>query len=257
VGFITANPMERVGQLKRAKKTVNKKHLNEEQGTMPLDTQAGEANWNKIRESVIPFLRRELGGSPRGVFTRYPENFLGLLEVMYHTGLRVSDAAHFEPDDIETDSLGRVSYTTLQIKTKDPVTCYFLPDQLWLVEKLRKLPRMDPEGRYVFLTSHRRWKYYIANNVNYLLAELSKAIGIPGIRCHRFRDSFAVNQLLEGASLEELQKMLGHKLFATTEKYYAPWVPSRQDKMYDDRLRRRMEATSKNIIPIDQRRTGT
>ena len=51
------------------------------------------------------------------------------------------------------------------------------------------------------------------------------ACGLPGVRPHRFRDSFAVNLLIAEVDIKLISKYLGHSSVSTTEKYYAPWVP--------------------------------
>jgi len=253
MGYIAFNPMERIAPLKRGRKIVSDIDLDLEQATMPLDPDGGDANYRKIIASIIPFLHHELdhnGKNPRGIFCQRSKNFQALLELMYHTGLRISDSVHFEPDKIRTHE-GRTFYTTRQIKTKNHVTVFFLPHQLWLVEKVRQLPRLDPQGRFPFLAQREGWKNFIVNEINQVLNRLSEAIGIEGIRCHRFRDSFAVNQLLDGTPMEELQKMLGHKTLATTERYYSPWVPSREKALYNSMLRRQQEKEAGNVIPIN------
>jgi len=45
---------------------------------------------------------------------------------------------------------------------------------------------------------------------------------------HRFRDTFAVNLLRQGVSLEDVSILLGHTSIKTTQKSYAPWVYERQ-----------------------------
>jgi integrase len=37
--------------------------------------------------------------------------------------------------------------------------------------------------------------------------------------------------LLSGMSLEDVSKLLTHKSIRVTEKYYAPWVRSRQEQL--------------------------
>jgi site-specific recombinase XerD len=46
---------------------------------------------------------------------------------------------------------------------------------------------------------------------------------------HMLRDTFAVEMLNDGFSLEEVGKLLTHKSIRVTEKYYAPWVKSRRE----------------------------
>ena len=51
------------------------------------------------------------------------------------------------------------------------------------------------------------------------------------MKSHRLRDSFAVGLLQRGVPLEEVSKLLGHTSVVTTEKFYAPWVKARQDRL--------------------------
>ena len=48
---------------------------------------------------------------------------------------------------------------------------------------------------------------------------------------HCLRDTFAVSLLEKGVPLEEVSKLLGHESIKTTEKSYAKWVQSRQDRL--------------------------
>jgi hypothetical protein len=45
---------------------------------------------------------------------------------------------------------------------------------------------------------------------------------------HRFRDTFSVSLLQNGAELRTVQLLLGHTSVRTTEKHYAPYVASMQ-----------------------------
>jgi integrase len=51
---------------------------------------------------------------------------------------------------------------------------------------------------------------------------------------HRFRDTFAVELLLVGVTLERVSILLGHTSVKITEKHYAPWVRERQEQAEAD-----------------------
>jgi integrase/recombinase XerD len=53
------------------------------------------------------------------------------------------------------------------------------------------------------------------------------AAGVDG-HPHRFRDTFAVRLREKGVHMDQVSILLGHTSVKTTEKYYAPWVRSRQ-----------------------------
>jgi integrase len=51
---------------------------------------------------------------------------------------------------------------------------------------------------------------------------------------HRFRDTFAVELLQAGVSLERVSILLGHRIIKVTEKHYSPWVRGRQEQLEAD-----------------------
>ena len=51
---------------------------------------------------------------------------------------------------------------------------------------------------------------------------------------HRFRDTFAVELLLAGVPIEQVSVLLGHASVKITEKHYAPWIRTRQEKLEED-----------------------
>jgi integrase/recombinase XerD len=55
--------------------------------------------------------------------------------------------------------------------------------------------------------------------------------GVPDGHSHRLRDTFSVDLLQMGVSLETVSQLLGHTSIKTTQKHYSPWVKSRQDKL--------------------------
>jgi integrase/recombinase XerD len=52
-----------------------------------------------------------------------------------------------------------------------------------------------------------------------------------GIHSHQLRDTFAVELLLKGTSIEDVSQLLGHSTIAVTLKHYSPWTKARQDRL--------------------------
>lgn len=209
-----------------------------DEATMPLDLDGTETNYRKLLAAVPEYFAGEIGQTKKGkrktdfkrarrvvksVLGSRPDHFIALLELMYNTGLRISDAIHFKVGKLIWKETCAV-YQTIQIKTNEPVTCY-LP--LWLAQKIAALEPIS--GEYVFFDGRPDWKNYISNNVWMYLKFIGNAVGLPGVHPHRFRDSFAVSCLNRGLRLEDVQKLLGHTNIRTTERYYAPFVKSRRE----------------------------
>jgi DDE family transposase/integrase-like protein len=53
-------------------------------------------------------------------------------------------------------------------------------------------------------------------------------LDVDSTDAHRFRDTFAVELLLTGTSIEEVAVLLGHSNIKVTQKHYNPWVLKRQ-----------------------------
>jgi site-specific recombinase XerD len=230
-GWMKENPVAKVKALK--------KKSTDDEPTLPLDSE-GDANWQLVHRSLVPFLERRDSRSERSI-QQHPQHFLALIELLYHTGLRISDALFFDPRRI-VDTPHGGSYTTRQIKNDHDVTVFL---ETWLVQKLRSL---TPLGDYLFFDGG-DWQYYINCHIRNPLAALGRELGFAAsLRPHRFRDSFAVNSLNQGVAISDLKDLLGHKSIATTEKYYLPWVRSRQVA-----LEKRLYATRNGglrIVPI-------
>lgn len=249
MGWINDVPTLRVAPVRKSRPTDETR----DEATLPLDLE-GDDNYRKILAAIPLYLTGKIGKNNPRIRTSpigsRPAHLVALAELMYETGLRVSDAVHFRVDDMRMDEDGGV-YTTRQIKTGHEVTVY--PPR-WLAVKLRKLERLSP--KYIFLDAEgsKVWKSYILRNVNAYLHGAGEAVGIPGVRPHRFRDSFAVNRLNEGLLLEDVQRLLGHRSLATTERYYNPFVKSRVDRLKERVVAARAEKPKLVQMPKRQAR---
>jgi len=239
MGYITTNPAEKIETAPEKKKKRAGDDLEEDDyATLPLDRE-GTANYDRILAAAADFIcqRGKRGPQRESGFARHPQNFVTLLRLMYETGLRVSDTVFFNVDRLRVDHKGG-TYTTRQIKTNTNVTVF---PSLELCRLLRSLPRLD--GKHVFFDGRRKWKTFVNAHVRIPLQDLGTSLGIEGVRPHRFRDSFAVNELNLGTPITDLKDLLGHSTVAITEKYYSPWVQSRETHLRERTLSRRKKPT--------------
>jgi integrase len=101
---------------------------------------------------------------------------------------------------------------------------------------------MAVNGNKVFLYTHKTGvpvyvpiPEFVANDLASIqLARVFKNAKIPNGHPHRFRDTFAVELLLAGVPIEQVSVLLGHASVKITEKHYAPWVRTRQEKLEED-----------------------
>ena len=91
--------------------------------------------------------------------------------------------------------------------------------------------------RYVFWSGNGKEESITKTWAKDCIAPVFKATGLASeghMMSHRLRDTFAVDLLEKGVSLEEVSKLLGHESIKTTEHHFAKWVRGRQDRL--DRL---------------------
>ena len=143
-----------------------------------------------------------------------------LCRVMLHQGLAIGDA-----------TMLRVAATqggVMEIARRKTGVAVELPVHPQVTAALDELSPYTPaywfhSGACEPETTTKRW--------GRRLQRLFRIAGVANGRPHRFRDTFAVHLMLNGVSLEDVSAALGHSSIQTTEKYYAPWVPSRASRL--------------------------
>jgi len=143
-----------------------------------------------------------------------------LIEVLYATGLRVSELVHLRPQDLHLDA-GYL--TTIGKGRKQRLVPIGDEAAAWVVRYLkagrpallgrRTSPRLfvNVRGGGVGITRVGFWK---------ILKSYGKQLGIARqISPHVLRHSFATHLLERGADLRAIQMMLGHADLSTTQIY--------------------------------------
>jgi len=136
--------------------------------------------------------------------------------MLRYSGLRIRDVALLSEDKLKNNKL--LLYSA---KTKVPV---YIPLPEFVVEEVHRAGALY-SGKYFFWSGHGEIKSCV-NDWQRTLARLSKLAGVK-FHAHQLRDSFAVDLLSNGVSLEDVATLLGNTI-KIAEKHYAPWVKSRQ-----------------------------
>lgn len=176
-------------------------------------------------EPTLPFERDEIVRMiehlPKlsGMSTLRQRQVLALILVMRYSGLRISDAVMLSRDRVD----GKRILLYME-KTKVPV---YVPVPDFLVARLEDVVR--PDGQYFAAASAR--PDVVAGNFRRSFRRLGQIAGVANLHPHRFRDTFAVELLNAGVSIEVVSRLLGHSSIRITERHYSPWVKSRQAQL--------------------------
>lgn len=139
---------------------------------------------------------------------------------MRYSGLRIGDAASLACDRLDGQKL--FLYTA---KTGTPVYTK-LPQ--FVVDELDRCPRLSP---VYWLWTGNGSKEALSENYRRVFREVAKLAGVKDAHRHRFRDTFAVELLLNGVPIEQVSMLLGRSSIRATEKHYTPWGRARQQEM--------------------------
>ena len=149
------------------------------------------------------------------------ERLRTLVLVMRYAGLRIQDAVCLSKAALNGD--GTIFLYTQ--KTGVPVS---IPVPPLVVEALQTIPSASAD--HFFWTGGSK-KTSPTGHYQRRLQRLFTVAGIPDGHSHRYRDTFAVSLLKNGVPLEHVAVLLGHSSIRITEKHYAPWVRSRQERL--------------------------
>jgi integrase/recombinase XerD len=135
-----------------------------------------------------------------------------------HSGQRIRDVVTLKRSAITN---GRLFLRSA--KTGVPVHLPLPP------ECLDALDALPADGPYYFWSGQGLPKTRVGNFQG-MLKSIFKSANVAGGHAQRFRDTFAVELLLAGATMNEGAALLGNstKVF---ERHYAPWVQARQEQL--------------------------
>lgn len=151
-----------------------------------------------------------------------------ILELMYASGLRVSEAANLKINNVDFDS-GIVTTTGKGNKTRRvPVGAIAVE---WVKSYLavrRKKENIEIENMFVSTNGSpiSRQTIYVT------ITEYAANCGLEGVSPHTLRHSFATHLVQNNADIRSVQQMLGHADISTTQ-IYTHITSSHLKKNYD------------------------
>jgi integrase/recombinase XerD len=143
-----------------------------------------------------------------------------LLELLYASGMRVTELVSLDIDDVDLES-GAVRVHGKKTLSKERLIRIDEPaldaTRTYLNKARFQLAR-DPNVRALFL--NHRGQRLTRQGLWLIIKHYVDEVGISGdVTPHTLRHSFAAHKLSQGKSLQDIQKLLGHANISTTQVY--------------------------------------
>lgn len=163
----------------------------------------------KQKRLPVVLSKVEIGRMVEGVTNKKHRT---IIELMYGSGLRVSEVVHIHMRDIDLD---RMSLHIVNSKgAKDRYT--MIPRSL--VETLCAQVRLKRSSDYLFTNG--RGGSLTTASVQKIVSAASRCVGISKeVTPHTLRHSFATHLLEAGVDIRYIQELLGHAKIETTQLY--------------------------------------
>ena len=139
---------------------------------------------------------------------------MAIIELMYSSGLRVSEAVNVNMDDFEEDMtflriLGKGAKTRIVPLGKFALNAI----NNWIIEREKIITKSEA----LFLNS--KGTRLSIRSVQLRLKKMATKQGLPPIHPHMLRHSFATHMLESSGDLRTIQELLGHSSLSTTQIY--------------------------------------
>ncbi len=156
-----------------------------------------------------------------------------MLEVLYSTGMRVSELVDMNIMDVDFEG----STIRIRGKGKKQRTAPVGPTALVAIQRYLEKRRQDPrsgEFDQNALFANKHGQRLSTRSVRRKLDKYLAEAGLdPTISPHTLRHSFATHMLNNGADLRSVQELLGHQSLSTTQ-IYTHLTSQRLKQAYDD-----------------------
>lgn len=147
---------------------------------------------------------------------------VALLEMLYASGMRVTELVSLDTTDLEfsSESSGKVKVKGKRASKEReiPLSGSTLSILKSYIDGGREQLAHDPNETALFLNN--RGQRLTRQGLWLIIKHYVEAVGISSdVTPHTLRHSFAAHKLSQGKSLQDIQKLLGHANISTTQVY--------------------------------------
>ncbi|MGP8247083.1 MAG: tyrosine-type recombinase/integrase [Bryobacteraceae bacterium] len=151
----------------------------------------------------------------------------GMIMLLRHTALRVSDVCTLRKDAVSWDSEKNTWRVFLYTqKTGDPVFLP-IPESMKLVLDALPAPRNAPQDYAYYFWNGQSSRRALVGIAERTLSAVFRKSGVKDAHAHHYRHTLATRLLEQGATFEEVADILGNSP-EVVRKHYGKWSKGRQ-----------------------------
>jgi integrase/recombinase XerD len=140
------------------------------------------------------------------------------LELLYASGMRVSELVSLDVADLELENRAAYCSTRSNKQRRLPISGRAIPHLEAYLERGRPSLLKDPEEHALFL--NHRGQRLTRQGLWLIIKGYVEAAGLDtAVTPHTLRHSFATHLIDHGAELKDVQRLLGHANISTTQIY--------------------------------------
>lgn len=144
-------------------------------------------------------------------FSKEDSRTYAVIETLLQTGLRIGELANLMLEDIKKDVLVIRPYG----KGKERSVPANRIVQAAISDHLKT--RGENTSKYLFIT--RTGNPLLIRNIRQIISRCFREVGIENATVNDLRNTFIAHQLANGASVEYIAKVVGHRRLSSTEKF--------------------------------------
>ncbi|GIW63416.1 MAG: tyrosine recombinase XerC [Patescibacteria group bacterium] len=141
-----------------------------------------------------------------------------MVELILQTGLKIGELANIHLDDIKENTLIIKKYGTTP-EREIPLT---EPAKKAIEEYLKVRPQT--KDTHLFVT--RKGTPLLIRNIRQIISRCFDDVGIENATVNDLRNTFIAHQLSNGASIEYVAQIVGHKRLSSTERFLSHVKPA-------------------------------
>ncbi len=134
-----------------------------------------------------------------------------LVEILLQTGMKIGELANLKIDDIRDSVIHIPQYG------KSPERD--VPLNKAVKKAIEEYLKVRPKSNEKRLFITRTGKPLLIRNIRQIISRCFKEVGIENATVNDLRNTFIAHQLKQGASIDYIAKLVGHKRLSSTERF--------------------------------------